>query len=308
MNSEDLILGMDIGGTNFRMGLVDREYRVHALKVVSSKNVSKTENAALSIARTIKDYCRRNLGSKEPKLIAAGFPVVLDRERKRIYSSTNFPGLDGVDIVKIISSELGIPIVIEHDAYYLLAYDIYDHAVKNEGTLLGFYFGTGMGNAMYLDGIPYVGKNGTACEVGHIPTGLSDIPCSCGNRGCIEMHCCGKALERIAAQYFPNTPLKMLFRDHAREPVLEEFVRYMSIPVSAEVNILDPHAVFLGGGLLKMEGFPKEALVQNILKQTRKPYPAANLDIYFSRNAAENGIIGAAIEGFRNLEEHGIRV
>jgi allose kinase len=85
----------------------------------------------------------------------------MDKHRRRIFSSTNFPGLDNIDMVDILEQGLEIPVSIQHDAYYLLAYDIFDYGILNEGTLVGLYFGTGMGNGIFINGKPYIGKNGT---------------------------------------------------------------------------------------------------------------------------------------------------
>lgn len=301
MQLDQIVLGMDIGGTNLRMGWVDREYTAHDVEVIPSAGVYQSENTAVAIAKVVKAYCVKHFGEGMPAIVAAGFPSVVDRDRRKIYSSTNFPGLDGVDIVKAMSDYLHIPVIIEHDAYYLLSYDIYSHGMKNEGTLIGCYFGTGLGNAMYIDGKAYYGKNGTACEIGHMPIPLSEEPCSCGNKGCIEMFSCGKAFERLTKKHFPETPIGEVFETHAQAKVLDEFVRYMAAPVATCANIMDPDGIFLGGGLVQMAGFPKEKLVDYILQNTRKPYPAANLCLYFSKRSPENGIIGAAIEGFRKL-------
>lgn len=78
----------------------------------------------------------------------------------------------------------------------------------------------------------------------------------------------------------------------------------MAVDVAKEINILDPDGVFLGGWLSQMNGFPKEALTRAILENTRKPYPTVNLQMYFSAPSPENGIIGAAIEDFRQLDEY----
>lgn len=235
-------------------------------------------------------------------MIAAGFPSVVDKSRRRLYSSTNFPGLDGVDIVGTLEDSLGIPTIIDHDAYYLLAYDIRQFHLPSSGAVTGFYFGTGMGNAIYINGMPFTGKNGAAAEVGHIQTGLSSRPCSCGNKGCIEMYCCGKALEQLQGTCFADTDISELFTKWGDTRELDEFVRYMSVPVVAEINILDPEAVVIGGGIVQMKDFPKEKLVQYILEHARKPYPADNLEIYFSAPSPKNGIIGAGIVGFDRLQ------
>ena len=70
------------------------------------------------------------------------------------------------------------------------------------------------------------------------------------------------------------------------------------MPIAAEVNILDPDFVFVGGGLVQMKGFPKDYLKERVIAHTRKPYPAENLNLLFSEAGPENGIIGAAIRGF----------
>lgn len=301
MNPAGYVLGMDIGGTNLRMGLVDNTFRVRHLEVLPTRLIYETGNTVEALARTIGTFLEKHPDTR-PLRVAAGFPSVVDRARRRLYSSTNLPGLDGVDVVGALEEALGLPVEIDHDAYYLLAHDIWAAGMKNEGTIAGCYFGTGMGNALYIGGAPYVGKNGTACELGHLQVPLSDMPCTCGNRGCIEMFCCGKAFERLAAQQFPDVPLGEVFVRHGGNPALRDFVRYMAVPVSAEANILDPDCIFLGGGLVQMKGFPREEFVKAILAGTRKPYPAANLRLEFADASPENGIIGAALRAFAHLE------
>jgi len=296
------ILGLDVGGTKLRLGLVDRELSVSNVEVVPTKTIYQHGTTIDNISKLILDYCRRIPEKENPVLVAAGFPSVVNRERTILLSSTNLPGIDGVNIVEALRNATGIPVIIEHDSYYHLAYDVYNKGIENKGTILGLYFGTGLGNAMFLDGKPYLGKNGAACEIGHMPAAFGDAPCSCGNTGCIEMYCCGKAFEKMAATHFPNTPIEDIFLHHMDDSAVMDFVRAMAVPIATEINILDPDAVFIGGGLVHMKCFPKERLVEFVLHNTRKPYPAEGLQLYFSRNSPENGIIGAAIEGWRILE------
>ena len=293
------ILGLDVGGTHIRMGMVDRALRAHGVEVTSSRSLFHEPDPLAALAQVIRGYLEA--APCRPALVCAGLPAVLDAERRRVQSATNFPGLAGRDVVETLERLLDMPVRIEHDAYYLLSYDIMASGLANEGVMLGFYFGTGMGNAMYIDGKPYTGRNGAACEIGHMPVPLGRRPCSCGNVGCIEMYCCGKAFEELARTSFPGEPLSGFFARHAGHPKLVEFVRMMAAVIAAEVNIMDPRAVFIGGGLVHMEGFPRQTLVQYVLDNTRKPYPAANLDCRFSSSDPQSGIIGAAIEGWRLL-------
>lgn len=296
---DSYILGLDIGGTHIRMGLVDRALKAYEVEVISSRSLFHEPDPLEALAQVIGNYL--NNSSLYPAMICAGLPAVLDAERRHVLSATNFPGLAGRDVAGELENLLRIPVRIEHDAYYLLAYDIMVNGLPNEGAMLGFYFGTGMGNAMYINGKPYTGRNGTACEIGHMPVPLSKRPCSCGNLGCIEMYCCGKAFEELARESFPGETLSGLFLNHPDHPKLNEFIYYMAAVVATEVNIMDPRAVFIGGGLVHMQGFPRKKLLQYVLDNTRQPYPAANLECYFSSSDPQSGIIGAAIEGWRLL-------
>lgn len=93
---------MDIGGTNLRMGLVDETLSVSGLEVIPARQVYKSENTPEALSAVIEDYINRHPDSGRPLMIAAGFPSVVDKNRKLLYSSTNFPGLDGVDIVGVL--------------------------------------------------------------------------------------------------------------------------------------------------------------------------------------------------------------
>ena len=303
MDEHRVVLGLDIGGTNFRMGLVDSTLTPHRVEVSSSRALFEREDPLAALAERVRTYLTDAPVGLAPTMVCAGLPAVLDRDRRRVLSATNFPGMEGRDVVAYLSEALGLPVTIEHDAYYLLAYDMMRLGLKNEGTVMGCYFGTGLGNAVFINGRPYIGKNGVACELGHMPVPLSDKPCSCGNQGCIEMYSCGKALENLARENYPDEPIGSLFATHPDGVALGNFVRYMAAAVATEVNILDPDHVLLGGGIVQMEGFPREAFCEAILANTRKPYPAQNLSLFFAKDAPENGIIGAAIEGFRRMSQ-----
>lgn len=299
MQTGRMILGLDIGGTNFRMGFVGEDLQPHLIEVTSSRTLFEFSDPLAALATRVKEYLTVAQQSFTPTMICAGLPAVLDSSRRYVRSATNFPGMEDRDVVSFLENALGLPVIIEHDAYYLLAYDIMSRGLKNQGTMMGCYFGTGLGNAVFINGQPYIGKNGVACELGHMPVPLSDRVCSCGNFGCVEMYSCGKALERLAQESFPNEPINTLFADYSNSEVLRCFIRYMAAAVATEVNILDPDYVFLGGGIVHMKGFPKEFFCQAILANTRKPYPAENLCLEFAKDSPENGIVGAAIEGFR---------
>jgi allose kinase len=178
----------------------------------------------------------------------------------------------------------------------------YFHIPKDK-IILGFYIGTGLGNAIYINNEILLGKHGVAGELGHIPILGNKKKCSCGNEGCIEAITAGRYLEELCQTRFAGTPIQDIYINHADTPEIREQVEYLSIPIATEINIFDPHYIILGGGILQMEGFPKDMLEEFIIKHSRKPYPAEGLSILYALTEQENGIIGAGIYGFHMLRD-----
>ena len=197
--------------------------------------------------------------------------------------------------------EFDLPVFLEKDVIHLMRYDLNDLRLPLEGLLIGVYFGTGIGNAIFWNGKPYAGRNGVAGELGHIPQMNNQRPCSCGNTGCLEPFGGGKRLTELCQTEFEDTPVKTVYRDHLFAKSIQQQIDAMAIAVATEVNILDPDCVVLGGGLLQMEGFPVEQLETRIRSYVRKPYPERNLRLVYSKPNQENGIIGAGICGWEKL-------
>ena len=300
MNKYNDSIGLDIGGTNLRIGRVNQNFDAHGIKVIPSASIFSSGDSVEKIVGFINDYISEFFSDAMPVFISIGLPAVLDKNRHEIFSATNFPGLQG-HFYERISSQLPSPIILEHDAYFLLAYDMQAVKVDPHSTCVGIYFGTGLGTAIFMNGEPYTGKNGTAAELGHLSIPFDTRLCSCGNRGCIEMYCCGKALEMIHSDHFLETPISDLFLQHRNTGKLQDFITYMAIPIAAIANILDPDHIFIGGGIPNMTGFPKSELESAVRRITRKPFPESNLSLFFSDNNPEKGIIGAIIEGARRL-------
>ncbi|MBC8586277.1 allose kinase [Youxingia wuxianensis] len=304
MDGDKIILGMDIGGTNMRFGLIDKDCRLSAFTIKKTRLILDCSDPVLTLAGCVKDYCREHLGSRLPDAVALGFPSAIDRSRRIVCSTPNIKGLgDNLPVADIMERELGVPTYINRDVNFLLFYDTYFHGLPSHATVLGFYVGTGFGNAVSVDGKLLLGKNGVAAELGHIPVLGKDTPCGCGNRGCVEYYASGLGLERIQAHSFPHTPVGRLFKEHGDALELLEYIDWLSIPIATEINIFDPDYIVLGGGVLQMEAFPQKLLEKRILEHTRKPYPAANLSVLYSSPHQENGVIGAGIYALRRLAD-----
>lgn len=285
-------IGIDIGGTNFRMGIVDNHGNISHFSIKPS-NIFEEGNVIDILYQEITDYLEKVGYTGKIKAIAIGIPSLVSKDKKVIFSSPNLKGFDNIVFGNTLSDILGFPVYIDRDVNFLLQNDILKLNLDRSKTILGFYIGTGFGNSIYINGGFYCGKNGAAGELGHIP--LYDIydVCTCGKIGCSEVRCSGKYLEFLVKKHFPDVNIKNVFKEKGNDPIIIKYVKDLAIPIATEINILDPDYIILAGGVLYMQDFPKDLLVKSIHEHTRKPYPEANLEIIFSEHNQESGVYGS---------------
>ena len=289
-----LTLGIDIGGTNLRMGVVDSEGKFLSFSREAS-SVFTEENAEDMLCEKIENHLAQNGFEGRISAAAAGLPALMSRDKKTVLSAPNIKGFDGLVFDERFERRLGFPVFADRDTNFLLQNDIEKLGLHSEKNILGFYIGTGFGNSIFLDGKFYSGTNGAAGELGHIPTVGSDKKCTCGNRSCIETIASGKHLEELAVRFFPQTDIKKVFKEHGNSPILKLFVQNLAVPIATQINILDIQLCIIGGGVVDMEGFPKEQLFDWVHFYVRKPYPQKNLRLIFTRHNQQSGVFGSAV-------------
>lgn len=257
-----------------------------------------TEDAMADLTVYMKAYCQMLLGeSREIQAISIGFPTTINRERTMVLQAPNVPFMEHMPVVEALGAALGIPVYIEKDVTMALLYDMAVHDLMDSELLVGCYFGTGLGNVIMVNGKILTGRNGIAGELGHIPVDGTNDLCGCGNVGCMENVAAGKYLRKLCREVHTDTTVDQIFVKHREGPLLRQFVDRMAQVVATEVNILDPDYVLIGGGVPEMKDFPKDDLMERILFRTRKPYPAENLRVIFTRDAEDKSVVGAAVYG-----------
>lgn len=288
------VIGLDIGGTNIRIASQEEGSSVENFIKVSRVSVlDGSPDQMKKLADFIKEYVKSYHSDTLPEAIALGFPAAIDKTRSIVLQAPNIEGLDGTNVKAELEKYLNIPVYVERDTNILFLCDMDDLGIEVNGIGIGVYVGTGIGNAIFIGNEPLIGKNGVAGEIGHIPTQGSTKQCGCGNYGCSECYGSGWRLVEINKEYFPETDISDLFTKHSDTQVLRDFVDYIACTVDAEVNTLDPDCVVLGGGIINMNDFPKALLEEKIHEHARKPFPSENLQIYYSKDGAENGARGA---------------
>ncbi len=295
------VLGIDLGGTNVRFGIVNEKYELLDFEIFKtsellSEGIEKFASYVDEFIKSKSDY--------EITLISIGFPSTINKDRTKIYSTPNIRSLQNIEIQNVFKKYCSMPLIIEKDVNLLLKYDVTDRGLGNEGIVLGFYIGTGLGNSIMIDGKFLTGEHGVAGELGHIPAFGNKKKCACGNVSCIESIASGGYIAKFVEEKYGEVGLENFFVSDELADFADGFLDNLSIALATEINIFDPSHVFIGGGVVDMKGFPKEKFVDRILKYTRKPFPANDLDIIFTNGKQSSGVIGAGIYGYERMKKN----
>lgn len=298
---EAYILGVDIGGTKIRMGLVNRSCTLHHLEVFSSQKVFAEGEPLAQLLCRILTYRQKYLGSGLPAAVAMGFPSSLDRTQRKVLNTPNIKPLQNIAVSDYLEPKLGIPVYLSKDVNLLLLHDIWKLGLPEQENIIGIYVGTGLGNAISIHGNLLIGRDGAATDMGHIPLRHNRLVCGCGNVGCAETLASGSYLRAIQAEHYPDTPIEELFSRHGGDALLQDFIVHLSLPIATEITLIGPDHMILGGGVIHMKDFPLKKLAEQVRQHTRKPYPAEAVRFLISSEGEENGVIGAAIFGWKSL-------
>lgn len=162
-----VVLGIDIGGTNLRVGLVDALGALVDSRRVSSQEALSGDDPMTKLADYLEGYLGEVLDGKyELKAISVGFPSVVDATRTVVLHTTFIPGLNNVNVPERLS-RFGVPVFIDRDVNMIIRYDAKRLNLQHlEGVTFGCYVGTGIGCALAVDGKILVGLHGVDGELG----------------------------------------------------------------------------------------------------------------------------------------------
>lgn len=296
-------IGIDIGGTNVRIGAVDENKNIIASERKRTWEVFSDEKTEDSLIGLIKSFMYRYNLQDDVEAISIGFPATLNKERTKVLQAPNINMSDNLNVVEILSKAFNIQVFIEKDVCTALQYDLDKYKIPEVGIIIGFYIGTGIGNIIYIDGKEITGKDGVACELGHIPVIGNLESCGCGNEGCIENIAGGKYLAKLCQTDFTETFIGDLFVKHKENIAIKNYIDNLAVSIATEINILNPDYILLGGGVLAMTEFPLHELEIAIRKHTRKPYPEQSLTLIYVEDDENKGVIGAALYAMKRIKE-----
>ncbi|HOU36683.1 MAG TPA: ROK family protein, partial [Candidatus Omnitrophota bacterium] len=204
------IIGIDLGGTNLKIALLDRSCRIihkhtQPTDILASKEMLITAIAD-AITRILSLY---NLTRSGIMGVGLGLPGPIDFDRGIVHFFPNIPGWKDVPLQKILEKRTAIPVAVDNDANVMALAEFTLGAAKGARNAVCLTLGTGVGGGLILDGRLFRGSSYAAGEIGHIPVNEKGPACNCGGIACLESYIGNRRIaQKVKAVFGKDIPLE----------------------------------------------------------------------------------------------------
>ncbi|HHX60943.1 MAG TPA: ROK family protein [Epulopiscium sp.] len=309
-------IGIDLGGTNIAIGLVNTEGEIVKDKSIPTLKERGIEVICQDMIELCKDLMRQNNLTKEDiHSIGIGTPGTVDSEKGIIVYANNI-AIDNFPITKIMRDSLDIPVYVANDADCAALGEVTAGAAKGCTNAVILTLGTGVGGGLVLNGEIYKSSFPGAGELGHHVIAYDGRQCNCGRKGCFEVYGSATALISDAQEAAKNNPDSKLnyyiggdiSKMNAKIPfdaaqggdviaqgVVDQYLNYLACGISNVINIFKPEMIIIGGGVSRQKENLTQPLTQKVSQQIYAQEMQTKIEVATLGNDA--GIIGAAMLG-----------
>lgn len=282
MNTRDAIIGVDMGGTNIRAGLVNHGVLSNVFKVGTPATSSKNE-----VLQALSDLIIQ-LGPGSANAIGIGVPTIVDVENGIVYNATNIKDWQEVPLKALLEEQFGIPVYVNNDANCFVAGEKHFGKAKNHQSVVGLVLGTGLGAGLIINDKLYEGRN---CGAGE----LCNLPYLDHN---FEYYCCGQFFrDEIKIPAHEVYGLAMKNEPNALHH-FETFGQHLGKFIQAILYAYDPEMIVFGGSVSQAFPFFSTSMFQSLEEGFIFPNSIKNLKIEISelQNAAIYGAASLVLE------------
>lgn len=293
MNKEKFSIGVDLGGTNIKIGLVSNNGRIIFKTTLKTEAENGPKHVVNQIVKGIKLVCE----SKIIKIsgIGIGFPGTVSSISGLVESPPNLPGWGKVDLRKKIAKKFNVKVHLENDANAAAIGELIFGAGRKFNSFVMVTLGTGVGGGIVLNKKIFHGESGAAGELGHIIIDINGASCNCGSKGCIEAYAGKNYLKSRVGAELANQSESLLWTltkndlhnvspkniqaaaessDKFASMIIQKLGEYIGTALVSASNMLDISTFIIGGGI---SGFGdlllnsiKETVVQKVLAPKKK--------------------------------------
>ena len=307
--SKRFTVGIDLGGTQIKSGLVDRDLTIVARKAVPTE----ADRGPDRVIGNILDGVREWVATGEVGAVGVGTPGPLSPSRGVVLRSVNLTGWSNVELRRIMAEAIGLPVVLDNDAN-VAAYGEYAYGRHQDPSdLVLLTLGTGVGSGAIIDGRILHGHHENASEWGHMIVVPDGLPCPCGQRGCLEQYASASNLVKRVGEAIgrgePSSLRSVADERNLTAQDVEEAARggdalamrfwdeacfYLALACVNIQHALNPKRVLLGGGMCNAGDFLLIPVREHFERLRWKQYDGDAPEIGLARLTNDAGIIGAA--------------
>ena len=321
--SENLVLGVDIGGTKVAVGLVNPRGEVlHSSRAAMLVHGS-AEQGLRAVCDAI-DAVMVHAAAKKVRAIGLCSPGSVDSKTGTVLRTANLPCWRNFPLARRIEKHYHLTTRLINDANAAALAEARWGAGKGHASVFYVSLGTGIGTALVLEGRIHEGRTGGAGEGGHLTIDFRGPRCGCGKRGCVELYASGTAIAKRARRLLRRADgkdsrmLKMAAGDvsgvtteivskaaaggdRLAKKIMREAAEYLAIWLGGMIDLLEPEVIIFGGGLgavmLTFRTHIQETLgVWAINPQWRK------VRIVGAQFGPESALVGSAAQWFASRE------
>jgi glucokinase len=309
--------GIDLGGTKIQTVVVSARNKVLGEARRPTPHEGGPEDVAKEMAGALREAAEQaGIETGDLQGIGVGSPGDADEETGVVSNARNLPGWEGsFPLADWLSKELRAPVRVGNDVQVGVEGEFHLGAGKPYKTVLGAFWGTGVGGGLILNGKPWLGR-GAAGEIGHMVVNRGGPKCSAGHPGCMEAYAGRASMEAEARRLHDKGEKTKLFKimeererdrltsgvweralkhgDEVAEHLMKRATKALGEGLASAINLLDPEAVVLGGGMGVR--FGEEYMPR--IKEAMEPYlfdPEDPPPIVLATLGDLGGAIGAAL-------------
>lgn len=308
-------IGVDLGGTNIVVGIVDAEGNIISKKSVKTYAQRPFDQIVADMAACVNDLLgSAGIGLDDIKSIGIGSPGTLDTQTGVMVYANNFLHGTNVPLRDLMRRHIDKPVYLGNDANAAALGEVICGAAKGCKDVVMVTLGTGVGGGIVIDGKIYEGQYSAGAELGHIMLIKDGEKCSCGRYGCWEAYASATALVRQTRRAMETDPDSLMNSisslnsvngrtafiaaaqgDRTAQRVVDNYIEYVSDGLIDIVNIFRPEVIIMGGGICN-EG---ENLLSPLRKRVNRFKYAGGLlpdqRIEAAKLGNDAGLIGAAL-------------
>ncbi len=310
MDPKECYIGIDIGGTYLKGGVVNGDGKIWAQRLQPVEHESLA--ALLDQIIILVNELRQADEAFKVKGVGLGVPGLVSKRKSRISISPNVPYLNGVEFKTQMENLLELPVWLENDANVNAYGEMLMGAAVSVNDFIYITIGTRVGAAIVIGRKIYQGAGGYAGELGHIAIDPEGKKCYCGSSGCLERYVSAPSIaqrveERIslnpssALQIITDRPITAqdvtaaaMLGDKMASVIIGDVGRYLGLAIANLINFLDVEMIVLGGGVIEAGDVLLRPTIEEVKRRALAP-PYDDCKIVASSLGTSAGVIGASL-------------